>query len=144
MSLSKLMKEEGKRSKSASPKVTPVPGTDGGKRKPEDEVDDEDLAKRARLAAGNAAQDAMSNETADPPVFPPVSTSPTEAGVVTDTSQVPTSVPVLPDTNGVAEETVVKQEAGVEGGVATEGAGQEHIAPADGGVSVLIKAEPST
>ena len=143
MSLSKLMKEEGKRSKSASPKVTPVPGTDGGKRKPEDEVDDEDLAKRARLAAGNAAQDAMSNETADPSVFSPVSTSSAEADVVPDPNHVPTNVPVLPDTNGVAEETVVKQEVGMDGGVVTEGAGQEHIVPEDGGSNLVVKAEPS-
>lgn len=139
MSLSKLMKEEGKRSKSASPKVTPVPGTDGGKRKPEDEVDDEDLAKRARLAAGNAAQDAMSNETADPAVVAQVST---EADVVPDTNQAATSVHVSPDANGVDEETVVKQEVGMDGGVVTEVAGQEHVAPEDGGDSVLIKAEP--
>ena len=143
MSLSKLMKEEGKRSKSASPKVTPVPGTDGGKRKPEDEVDDEDLAKRARLAAGNAAQDAVSNETADPAVFPPVSTASSEADVVTDTNQVPTSVPVSPDANGVAEETVVKQEVGMDGGVVTEGAGQEHTVPEDGDSNLVVKAEPS-
>ena len=143
MSLSKLMKEEGKRSKSASPKVTPVPGTDGGKRKPEDEVDDEDLAKRARLAAGNAAQDAMSNDTADPAVFPPVSTASTEADVVPDTNEIAASIPVLPDTNGVAEETVVKQEVGMDGGVVTDGAGQEHTALEDGGDSVLVKAEPS-
>lgn len=54
MSLTKLMKEEGKRSKSASPKVTPGPDTAHPtkveKRKPENEVDEEELSKRARMS----------------------------------------------------------------------------------------------
>jgi hypothetical protein len=61
MSLTKLMKEEGKRSKSASPVVNGPEGVKVEKRKPEDEVDDEDLSKRARLAAGVAAEESTRN-----------------------------------------------------------------------------------
>jgi hypothetical protein len=59
MSLTKLMKEEGKRSKSASPsaKVDPgleAPGWGGAvkmeKRKPEEEMEEEETSKRARIA----------------------------------------------------------------------------------------------
>lgn len=66
MSLAKLLKEEGKRSKSASASPNMTPGLDGTsgvgsgagqgakveKRKPEDEAGEEDLSKRAKLEDG--------------------------------------------------------------------------------------------
>jgi hypothetical protein len=52
MSLSKLMKEEGKRSKSASPKPTPIPDSGVGKveKRKQEDGEDEELSKRARLS----------------------------------------------------------------------------------------------
>lgn len=83
MSLSKLMKEEGKRSKSASPKVTPGPenngngtvGTGAGakveKRKQEEEAGEEDLSKRAKIEDGvDSATQAVAEsvpQTVEPP-----------------------------------------------------------------------------
>jgi hypothetical protein len=135
MSLSKLMKEEGKRSKSASPKVTPGPGQDGaGKRKPEDEVDDEDLAKRARLAAGNAVQEAACptpniNSVSVPPALP--ETAATDQGNVSESQE------------GVAEETIVKQELGLDDGNVSEVVGQEHATSADE-TGHVVKTEPTS
>jgi hypothetical protein len=139
MSLSKLMKEEGKRSKSASPKVTPGPGQDGaGKRKPEDEVDDEDLAKRARLAAGNAVQEAAepsfnTDSASVPPVLPETA--------ATDQADTMNSVELSQD--GAAEEAVVKQELGLDEGNVSEEVGLKHATPADE-VGQVVKTEPTS
>jgi hypothetical protein len=79
MSLTKLMKEEGKRSKSASPSAKVDPGLEaaggGGavkmeKRKPEEEMEEEETSKRARIAEqeGNGVEEAAPRAvTLDPP-----------------------------------------------------------------------------
>jgi hypothetical protein len=149
MSLTKLMKEEGKRSKSASPVVNGPEGVKVEKRKPEDEVDDEDLSKRARLAAGVAAEES----TVPPPVISEDSsqTHPEVVAPILDTSepnipaqsQNPDSSPAAPVSNGVVE-PVVKQEV-VEGAavpvpVNTDVDDDEDAVDS----SVLVKAEPSS
>ena len=148
MSLTKLMKEEGKRSKSASPVVNGLEGVKVEKRKPEDDVDDEDLSKRARLAAGVAAEDS----TLPPPVTAGDSAQiPSEIAVPTpDTGSEQNSSAHKPDSssgepasNGIVE-PVVRQEL-VEGtGVPVpEGTGaEEDEAAVDS--SVLVKTEPSS
>jgi hypothetical protein len=79
MSLTKLMKEEGKRSKSASPSAKVDPGLEapgGGaavkmeKRKPEEEMVEEETSKRARIAeqeGGGVEEAAPGAVTLNPP-----------------------------------------------------------------------------
>jgi hypothetical protein len=152
MSLTKLMKEEGKRSKSASPVVNGPEGVKVEKRKPEDEVDDEDLSKRARLAAGVAAE--AEESTVPPPVtsgdsaqahpetvMPTVDTS--TGPINSAQSQNPDSSPGAPVSNGVVE-PVVKQE--VVEGAAVPVPGSTDVDEDEDAVdsSVLVKAEPSS
>ena len=148
MSLTKLMKEEGKRSKSASPVVNGPEGVKVEKRKPEDDVDDEDLSKRARLAAGVAAEES----TVPPPVTAGDSAqihseiavpTPDTGSEQNISAHKPDSSPGEPASNGIVE-PVVKQEL-VEGtGVPVpEGTGaDEDEAAVDS--SVLVKTEPSS
>jgi len=151
MSLTKLMKEEGKRSKSASPVVNTPEGVKVEKRKPEDDVDDEDLSKRARLAAGVAAGEAAvpppvsavtAGDTAQtqPEVVPPNLDTTSES---ITSAQNPESSPDAPTSNGVAED-VVKQELVQETVVPVpEGTdADEDEAAVDS--SVLVKTEPSS
>jgi len=156
MSLTKLMKEEGKRSKSASPVVNASEGVKVEKRKPEDEVDDEDLSKRARLAAGVAAGESTvtppvaAGDTAQtqPEVVPPKLDTTSESII---SAQNLDSSPGAPVSNGVAE-PVVKQEL-VEGTVVPVPEGT--VVPVPEGTdadedeaavdsSVLVKTEPSS
>lgn len=77
MSLSKLIKEEGKRSKSASPKATPGPETNGTgtgnagvkveKRKQEEGGGEDDLAKRAKIDLEGANGVVLETETPQTP-----------------------------------------------------------------------------
>jgi hypothetical protein len=150
MSLTKLMKEEGKRSKSASPVVNGSEGVKVEKRKPEDEVDDEDLSKRARLAAGVAAE--AEESTVPPPVtsgdsaqthpetvMPTVDTS-SEPNISAQNAESSASAPV---SNGVVE-PVVKQE--VVEGAAVPVPGNTDADDDEDAVdsSVLVKTEPTS
>ena len=156
MSLTKLMKEEGKRSKSASPVVNAPEGVKVEKRKPEDEVDDEDLSKRARLAAGVAAGEspvpppvtAGDSAQTHPEVVAPILNTTSESII---SAQNPESSPGAPVSNVVAE-PVVKQEL-VEGTVVPVPEGT--VVPVPEGTdadededavdsSVLVKTEPSS
>ena len=156
MSLTKLMKEEGKRSKSASPVVNAPEGVKVEKRKPEDEVDDEDLSKRARLAAGVAAGEspvpppvtAGDSAQTHPEVVAPILNTTSESII---SAQNPESSPGAPVSNVVAE-PVVKQEL-VEGTVVPVPEGT--VVPVPSGTdadededavdsSVLVKTEPSS
>jgi hypothetical protein len=144
MSLTKLMKEEGKRSKSASPVVNGPEGVKVEKRKPEDEVDDEDLSKRARLAAGVAAEES----TVPPPVISEDSaqTHPVVATPNLDTPSEPTTSAQNPESSQGAPvtEPVVKQEL-VDGAVVPPPEGTDADDDEDAvDSSVLIKAEPSS
>jgi hypothetical protein len=147
MSLTKLMKEEGKRSKSASPVVNGPEGVKVEKRKPEDEVDDEDLSKRARLAAGVAAE-----ESTIPPPVTAGDTSQTQPEVVApilDTPSEPTTSAQNPESltgapaNGVVE-PVIKQEVVEE--AAAPVPGNTDVDEDEDAVdsSVLVKTEPSS
>jgi hypothetical protein len=149
MSLTKLMKEEGKRSKSASPVVNGPEGVKVEKRKLEDDVDDEDLSKRARLAAGVAAE---AEESTIPPPVTAGDTSQTQPEVVApilDTPSEPTTSAQNPESsagapaNGVVE-PVVKQE--VVEGAAVPVPGNTDVDEDEDAVdsSVLVKAEPSS
>jgi hypothetical protein len=144
MSLTKLMKEEGKRSKSASPVVNGPEGVKVEKRKPEDEVDDEDLSKRARLAASVAAE-----ESTIPPPATAGDTSQTHPEVVApilDTPSEPTtSAQNLESSQGApVTEPVVKQEL-VDGAVVPPPEGTDADDDEDAvDSSVLVKAEPSS
>jgi hypothetical protein len=149
MSLTKLMKEEGKRSKSASPVVNGPEGVKVEKRKPEDEVDDEDLSKRARLAAGVAAE--MEESTVPQPVAAGDSaqTHPVVATPNFDTLSEPTTSAQNPESsagapaNGVVE-PVVKQEVVEEAAVPVPGSTDVDEDEDAVDSSVLVKAEPSS
>lgn len=148
------MKEEGKRSKSASPVVNGPEIVKLEKRKPEDEVDDEDLSKRARLAAGVEAE----GSSIPPPQSQPVSAESTQTNpeLVTPTLEpiaetsipVQESEPVPPAIMNITEEPVVKQEI-VEGGAEPapvhEGTDVDVDEDEDAvDSSVLVKAEPES
>jgi hypothetical protein len=65
------MKEEGKRSKSASPKPTPIPDAEVGKveKRKQEDGEDEELSKRARLSEvtpNDIPADERANRSADP------------------------------------------------------------------------------
>lgn len=149
MSLTKLMKEEGKRSKSASPVVNAPEGVKVEKRKPEDEVDDEDLSKRARLAAGVAAEESTvhppvrAGDTAQshPEVVAPILE--TSEPNIPAQSQDPDSSPVAPVSNSVAE-PVIKQEVVEEAAVPVQGSTDVDEDEDAVDSSVLVKAEPSS
>jgi len=146
------MKEEGKRSKSASPVVNAPEGVKVEKRKPEDDVDDEDLSKRARLAAGVAAE--VQESTVHPPVTAgdTAQKHPEVVAPILDTSsepntpaqsQNPISSPVAPVSNSVAE-PVIKQEVAEEAAVPVPGSTDVDEDEDAVDSSVLVKAEPSS
>jgi hypothetical protein len=146
MSLTKLMKEEGKRSKSASPVVNGSEGVKVEKRKPEDDVDDEDLSKRARLAAGVAA---AAEESTVPPPVTAEGTTQTLPEVATPNLD-PTSEPNASAQNSESSsgapvvEPVVKQEMVEEPEVPVPGSTDVDEDEDAVDSSVLVKTEPSS
>jgi len=152
MSLTKLMKEEGKRSKSASPVV--IPPTEGvkvEKRKPEEELDDEDLSKRARLAAGVAAEVSVPQPQPQPQSRsqPIMAEDSAQSGAELVTPNLTSPVPepetslLAPNTNGVTEIEVKKEpdEGGHVDPVPEVGADRDEDEDAVDS-SVLVKNEP--
>jgi hypothetical protein len=154
------MKEEGKRSKSASPVVMPGTEVKVEKRKPEDDVDVEDLSKRARLAAGVATEEfnaSLPQTGPDPAVVDNLAPTPQEndrknPNTVPHPTSISTAVSSIPPTtgaNGVGE-PIVKQE--MTDGVVSEAP----VVPITGEIadadededavdsSVLVKTEPSS
>jgi len=150
MSLTKLMKEEGKRSKSASPVV--IPPTEGvkvEKRKPEEELDDEDLSKRARLAAGVAAEVSVPQPQPQSRSQPIMAEDSAQSGAELVTPNLTSPVPepetslLAPNTNGVTEIEVKKEpdEGGHVDPVPEVGADRDEDEDAVDS-SVLVKNEP--
>jgi hypothetical protein len=129
------MKEEGKRSKSASPKVTPGPDTAHPtkveKRKPEDEVDEEELSKRARISEQQGSVPAPNfSQNGDEHPLDAASDPASIAPQVLD--------PAGEQQGDLSEEVVVKQE---------ETGGEAGIGSADTGVGAeavesVVKMEP--
>lgn len=142
------MKEEGKRSKSASPVVNGPEAVKVEKRKPEDDVDDEDLSKRARLVAGAAAEES----TVPPPVTAGDSAqihseiavpTPDTAAEQTNSAHKPDSSLGEPASNGIVEPVVKQELVDGTGLPVPEGTGaDEDEAAVDS--SVLVKTEPSS
>ena len=148
--MTKLMKEEGKRSKSASPVV--IPPTEGvkvEKRKPEEELDDEDLSKRARLAAGVAAEVSVPQPQPQSRSQPIMAEDSAQSGAELVTPNLTSPVPepetslLAPNTNGVTEIEVKKEpdEGGHVDPVPEVGADRDEDEDAVDS-SVLVKNEP--
>jgi hypothetical protein len=143
------MKEEGKRSKSASPVVNGPEGVKVEKRKPEDEVDDEDLSKRARLAAGVAAEaeesivPPLTAETSAQTHAEPVTTTLDTTSEPNNSAQNPESSAGAPVSSGVVE-PVVKQELVERAAVPVPGSTDVDEDENAVDSSVLVKAEPSS